>query len=110
MRSKRFTLGDLADAEQTNSIFVADLRFAEQKKYLRLPALSIYNGFFCKWCVVFAPQTVSRSAKPPGSIVSGPHCNYKKAKEHYKYNNVDETVTSETETWLKFRDETETLS
>jgi len=36
LRSKRFTL---ADAEQTNSIFVADLRFAEQKKYLRLPAL-----------------------------------------------------------------------
>ena len=36
LRSKRFTL---ADAEQTNSIFVADLRFAEQKKYLRFPAL-----------------------------------------------------------------------
>jgi len=36
LRSKSFTL---ADAEQTNSIFVADLRFAEQKKYLRLPAL-----------------------------------------------------------------------
>ena len=41
MRSKRFTLADLADAEQTISIFVADLRFAEQKKYLRLPALVI---------------------------------------------------------------------
>jgi len=38
LRSKRFTL---ADAEQTNSIFVEDLRFAEQKKYLRLPALQI---------------------------------------------------------------------
>jgi len=38
---------------------------------------------FCKWCVVFAAQTVSRSAKPPGSLVSGPHSNYKKAKEHY---------------------------
>jgi len=34
-------------------------------------------------CVMFTPQTVSRSAKPPGSLVSGPHCNYKKAKEHY---------------------------
>jgi len=44
---------------------------------------NIYNGAFCKWCVVFAPQTVSRSAKPPGSLVSGPHCNYEKAKEHY---------------------------
>jgi len=44
---------------------------------------NIYNGDFCKWCVVFAPQTVSRSAKPPGSLVSGPHCTYKKAKEHY---------------------------
>jgi len=43
---------------------------------------NIYNGAFCKWCVVFA-QTVSRSAKPPGSFVSGPHCNYKKAKDHY---------------------------
>ena len=32
---------------------------------------------------MFAPQTVSRSAKPPGSLVSGPYCNYKKAKEHY---------------------------
>ena len=41
LRSKRFTLADLADAEQTNSIFVADLRFAEQKKYLRLSALQI---------------------------------------------------------------------
>jgi len=39
--------------------------------------------FFCKWCVVFAPQTVSRSAKPPGSLASGPHYNYKQAKEHY---------------------------
>ena len=98
---------------------------------------NIYNGAFCKWCVVFAPQTqgrrqrgavvpgppisrftprllhtsnsvfkkcgppfwflaplllnpgdgpaqtVSCNAKPPGSLVSGPHCNYKKAKEHY---------------------------
>ena len=44
---------------------------------------NFYNGAFCKWCFVFAPQTVSRSAKPPGSLVSGPHCNYKKAKEHY---------------------------
>jgi len=42
----------------------------------------IYNGAFCKWCFVFAPQTDS-GAKPPGSLVSGPHCNYKKAKEHY---------------------------
>ena len=32
---------------------------------------------------MFALQAVSRSAKPPGSLVSGPHCNYKKAKEHY---------------------------
>jgi len=32
---------------------------------------------------VFAPGTVSRSAKPPGSLVSGPHCNYKNAKKHY---------------------------
>ena len=31
---------------------------------------------------MFAPQTVSRSAKPPCSLVSGPHCNYIKAKEH----------------------------
>jgi len=38
--------------------------------------------FANEWCVVFAPQTVSRSAKPPDSLVSGPHCNYKKAKEH----------------------------
>ena len=32
---------------------------------------------------MFVPQTVSRSAKPPCSLVSGPYCNYKKAKEHY---------------------------
>ena len=37
---------------------------------------NICNGVFCKWCVVFGPQTVSRSAKSPGSLVSGPHCNY----------------------------------
>ena len=48
-----------------------------------LPYSNIYNGAFCKWWVVFAPQTVSRSAKPPGSLVSGPHCNYKQAKERY---------------------------
>ena len=56
-----------------------------QKQWLNeftwLAYSNIYNGAFCKWCVVFA-QTVSRSAKPPGSLVSGPHCNYKKAKEH----------------------------
>ena len=31
---------------------------------------------------MFAPQTVSRSVKPPGSLLSGPHCIYEKAKEH----------------------------
>jgi len=58
-----------------------------QKQWLNeiawLAYSNIYNGVFCKRCVVFAPQTVSRSAKPPGSLVSGPHCNYEKAKEHY---------------------------
>jgi len=58
-----------------------------QKQWLNeftwLAYSNIYNGAFCKWCVGFAPQTVSRSAKLPGSLVSGPHCNYKKAKEHY---------------------------
>jgi len=57
-----------------------------QKQWLNeftwLAYSNIYNGAFCKWCVVFAPQTVSRSTKPPGSLVSGQHCNYKKAKEH----------------------------
>ena len=53
-------------------------------EYTWLAYSNIYNVAFCKWCVVFAPQTVSRSAKPPGSLVSGPHCNYKKAKKHYK--------------------------
>ena len=57
-----------------------------QKEWLNeftwLAYSNIYNGAFCKWCVVFDPQTASRSAKPPGSLVSGPH-NYKKAKEHY---------------------------
>ena len=52
-------------------------------EFTRLAYSNIYNGAFCKWCVVFAPQTVSRSAKPPGSLVSGPHCNHKKAKDHY---------------------------
>ena len=41
-----------------------------QKQWLNeftwLAYSNIYNGAFCKWCVVFAPQTVSRSAKPPG--------------------------------------------
>ena len=32
---------------------------------------------------VCSSQAVSRSAKPPVSVVSGPHCNCKKAKEHY---------------------------
>jgi len=58
-----------------------------QKQWLNeftwLAYSNIYSGAFCKWCVVFLPQTVSRSAKPPGSLVSGPHCNYKNAKEHY---------------------------
>ena len=58
-----------------------------QKQWLHeftwLAYSNIYNGAFCKWCVVFVPQTVSRSAKPPRWLVSGPHCNYKKAKEHY---------------------------
>ena len=45
---------------------------------------NIHNGTFCKWSVVFTPQSVNRSAKPPDSSVSGPHCNYEKAKEHYK--------------------------
>ena len=58
-----------------------------QKQWLNeftwLAYSNIYNEAFCKWCVVFALQTVSRSAKLLGSLVSGPHCNYKKAKEHY---------------------------
>jgi len=32
---------------------------------------------------VFARQNVSRSTKPPGSLLLGPHCNYEKAKEYY---------------------------
>ena len=36
------------------------------------------NGALC-----LLLRFVSRSAKPPGSLVSGPHCNYKKAKEHH---------------------------
>ena len=51
-----------------------------QKQWLNeltwLAYSNIYNGAFCKWYVVFAPQTVSLSDKPPGSSVSGPHCNY----------------------------------
>ena len=61
-----------------------------QKKWLNeftwLAYSNIYNGAFCKRYVVFAPQTVSRSAKSPGSLVSGLHCNYKKAKEHCNHN------------------------
>jgi len=57
-----------------------------QKQWLNeftwLAYSNIHNGAFCKWCVVFA-QTVSRSTKPHGSLVSGPHVNYEKAKEHY---------------------------
>ena len=44
-----------------------------QKQWLNefawLAYSNIYNGAFCKWCVMFAPQTVSRSTKPPGSLV-----------------------------------------
>ena len=61
-----------------------------QKQWLNefawLTYSNIYNGAFCKWCVVFAPQTVSRSAKRPCLLVSVPQCNYKKAKEHYNNN------------------------
>ena len=32
---------------------------------------------------MFARQNVSRSTKPPGSLLLGPHCNYEKAKEYY---------------------------
>jgi len=39
------------------------------KEFTWLAYSNIYNGAFCKWCVLFAPQTVSRSAKPPGSLV-----------------------------------------
>ena len=50
-----------------------------QKQWLNeftwLAYSNIYNRAFCIWCVVFAPETVSRSTKPPGSLVSGPHCN-----------------------------------
>jgi len=52
-------------------------------KWLAYSNIYNYNRAFCKWCVVFAPQTVSRSAKPPGSLVSGPYCHHKKAKKHY---------------------------
>ena len=60
-------------------------RFQKQwlNEFTWLAYSNIYNEAFCKWCVVFAPQTVNRSAKPPGSLVSGPRCNYEKAKEHY---------------------------
>ena len=49
-------------------------------KWLAYSNIYNYNRAFCKWCIVFAPQTVSRSAKPPGSLVSGPYCHHKKAK------------------------------
>ena len=37
-----------------------------------------------KWCVAFAPDVVSRSAKTLGMLVKSAHRNWKKVKEHYK--------------------------
>ena len=48
------------------------------------------EGAFCKWCVGFASQTVTRSAQPPGALVTAPHSNHKKAKEYYvKHQNCE---------------------
>ena len=41
------------------------------------------GGAFCKWCIAFAPKTVTRSVQSPGALVSSPHSNYKKAREYY---------------------------
>jgi len=69
-----------------------------QKQWLNeftwLAYSNLYNGAFCKCCVVFAPQTVSRSAKLPGSLVSGPHCNYKRQR------NI--TIITKTVTIIKY--------
>jgi len=55
-------------------VTVADQNRSFQKQWLNeftwLAYSNIYNGDFCKWCVVFAPQTVSSSAKLPCSLVS----------------------------------------
>jgi len=55
-----------------------------QKQWLNeftwLAYSNIYNGAFGKWCIVFAPQTVSCSGKPSGSLVSGPHCQWRTQK------------------------------
>lgn len=42
-----------------------------------------HEGAFCKWCVAFAPNAVSRNAKPLGHLVTSAHKNWKKAKEDY---------------------------
>ena len=64
-----------------------------QKQWLNefawLSYSNIYNGAFCKWCIVFAPQTVSRSAKPPSSLVSEPHCKGKGTLQYI----ITKTVT-----------------
>jgi len=44
----------------------------------------IHEWGFCKWCVAFAPDVVSRSAKALGILVKSAHKNWKKAKEDYK--------------------------
>jgi len=65
--------GPLLQVSRFHNVTVGAQNRSFQKQWLNeftwLAYSNIYNGAFCKWCVVFAPQTVSRSAKPPGSGV-----------------------------------------
>jgi len=38
----------------------------------------MHEGAFCKWCVEFAPDVVSRSAKALGMLIKSAHKNWKK--------------------------------
>jgi len=49
------------------------------KTYKWLAYSESAEGAFCKWCVAFAPEIVSRN--PTGHLVSCAFKNYKKAKE-----------------------------
>jgi len=52
----------------------------------------MHEGAFWKWCVAFAPDVVSRSAKALGMLVKSARKNWKKAKEDHKSHQTRNTT------------------
>jgi len=62
----------------------------------------MHEAAFRKWCVAFAPDVVSRSAKALGMLVKSADKNWKKVKEDFKSHQTRNTTIFAQRSLMRF--------